>query len=211
MATMLEKQINKAMKDVEKYQKSIARHTALLEKKRAKAIKLDCNWTLAEWCEHRDAKTYTDEQYWAFSDVYDEEREIEDATHRLGTAEKILAKLTGKAEAKAAQDAEDARLADMEAKWWDTINAKTWEEQEAEYEKWLAAFKAECLRDGIVIEEVSSNVVYGTTASGKHFYMEGNNGITMRSLHCYMLRIDGNTIFTSGEFSTAYTYLKYKH
>lgn len=210
MTTMIEKQINKAQKDIEKYTKAVARYTVLLEKKTAKCIKLNCNWTEDEWHQHREANDYTNDQYSAIFDRWINEDNLEEAKEKLEKAEKNLEKLTGKAEAKAEQEAEADRINGMENKWWKAIKEemeKTPEQRKAEYEAWLAEFKAECLKDGIIIEKANGNWISGTTANKKHFFMDANSGYTERSLHCYTLRIDGETIFTSGDFSTGYTYL----
>lgn len=211
MTTMIEKQINKAQKDIEKYTKAVARHTALLEKKTAKCIKLNSNWTNEQWVTHREANDYTDDQYLAWFEKGLTEDNLEEAKRHLAQAEKHLNKLTGKAEAKAEQQAEADRISGMENNWWKAMKEemeKTPEQRKAEYEAWLKEFKAECLKDGIIIDKADGNWISGTTANKKHFMMYANSGYTERSLHCYTLRIDGETIFTSGDFSTAYTYIK---
>lgn len=212
MTTMIEKQINKAHKDIEKYTKAVARYTALLEKKTAKCIKLNCNWTFEQWIEHREAKTFTDDQYWAWVTASQTQDDLEEAKKHLAQAEKNLEKLTGKAEAKAEQQAEADRISGMENKWWTAMKEemeKTPEQRKAEYEAWLKEFKAECLKDGIIIHEADANWISGIAANGKSFTMYANNGMTSRSLHCYTLQMaERGTIFTSGDFSTAYTYIK---
>lgn len=212
MATMIEKQINKAQKDVEKYTKAVNRYTALLEKKTAKCIKLNCNWTDDEWHQHREANDCTDDQYSAIFDRWINEDHLDEAKKNLAHAEKHLEKLTGKAEAKAEQQAEADRISGMENTWWKAMMKeeleKTPEQRKAEYEAWLKEFKAECLKDGIIIDKADGNWISGTTANKKHFMMYANSGYTERSLHCYTLRIESETIFTSGDFSTAYTYIK---
>ena len=62
----------------------------------------------------------------------------------------------------------------------------------------------EWAKDGITLK----GRYYGTTPQGKKFWIEGNNGFTRRSLHCFTLTIDGETIFTSGEFWRAYGVIK---
>ena len=63
----------------------------------------------------------------------------------------------------------------------------------------------EWLKDGIILEDRYS----GFTPQGKHFIIYGNNfGMTKRSLHCYTLRIAGETIFTSGLFWRCYSVVK---
>lgn len=203
---MIEKQIAKAQKDIERFSKAVARHTANLKKHTAKCEELNCIWTFAEWCDHRDAKTYTDDQYWAWDAMTTDIDNLEEAHRNLERAQKNLDALTGKAEANAEQQKESDRIDALEAKWWTAMSA---EDARTEYEKWLKEFKAECLRDGITIKDASANWISGTSASGKRFAMYANNGMTERSLHCYTLRIEGETIFTSGDFSTGYRYLKH--
>lgn len=62
----------------------------------------------------------------------------------------------------------------------------------------------EWAKDGITLK----GRYYGTTPQGKKFWIEGNSGYTRRSLHCFTLTIDGETIFTSGEFWRAYGVIK---
>lgn len=62
----------------------------------------------------------------------------------------------------------------------------------------------EWLKDGITLDKRYS----GKTPGGKNFCIYGNSGYTKRSLHCFTLCIDGETIFTSGEFWRAYGVVK---
>lgn len=64
--------------------------------------------------------------------------------------------------------------------------------------------QAEWLKDGITLE----GRYYGITPSGKKFWISRNNGFTERSFHCWTLYLDGETIFTSGEFWRAYGIIK---
>ena len=64
--------------------------------------------------------------------------------------------------------------------------------------------RKEWLKDGIVLE----SRYYGMTPSGQRFYIHGNCGMTLRSRHCFTLTINGDTIFTSGEFWRAYSVIK---
>lgn len=64
--------------------------------------------------------------------------------------------------------------------------------------------QAEWLKDGIKLE----GRYYGITPSGKKFWISRNNGFTERSFHCWTLYLDGETIFTSGEFWRAYGIIK---
>lgn len=74
-------------------------------------------------------------------------------------------------------------------------------------ELWQADFEKEqkeWAKDGIKLEARYN----GVTPSGKRFFIDRNNGATYRSLHCFTLTIDGETIFTSGEFWRAYLEIK---
>lgn len=206
MATMIEKQLAKAQKDVEKYTKAIERYTAQLAKKTAICEKLNCNWTQSEWFEHRDAGDFTPEQDVAYFERTLKESYVEDAERGLAQAQKHLAKITGQYEVKAEKDAEAERIDSIENDLWQSMTKA--EKREAQYEAWLKQFKAECLKDGVVIEEVLGCGITGKTADGKNFGIWNNNGWTVRSRHCYSLVIAGEMIFTSGEFYTAYRYIK---
>ena len=62
----------------------------------------------------------------------------------------------------------------------------------------------EWAEDGITLEGRIYSGFYGKTPQGKKFIIDRNHyGYTRRSLHCYTLTIDGETIFTSGLFETA--------
>ena len=205
MATMVEKKAESIRKEIEKLEKSLARNKGILEKRIAKAEKVNANWSREEFFQHRDTDM-TDAQWAAYFDKYIAESDIEDITERLENAKKRLSKVLPKVDAVEAEKAEDERLDMMESRFYRA--SKSAEEREAEYQAWLKWFKDECLKDGVVIEEANGWMVYGKTRSGKRFCMFGNSGYTVRSLHCYTLKIDGETIFTSGDFSTAYRIVK---
>ena len=200
--TMLEKQIASVEKELAKAEKSLARHIELLAKKTAKAEKLNCNWTREQFFERRDSVTV--EEWGAYFDKIREEDEVEEAKAKIENAKKRYAKLTGKANEQSEKNAEAQRVERIESGWL----KMTAEERKAEYERWLAEFKAECAKDGIKIEEANGSWVIGETKSGKHFCIYINHGNTERSFHCYTLTIDGETIFTSGDFSTAYARIR---
>lgn len=67
---------------------------------------------------------------------------------------------------------------------------------EAEQKEWA--------KDGIILEERYK----GKTPKGQRFMIYGNSGYTERSRHCFTLYINGETIFTSGEFWRAYGVVK---
>ena len=62
----------------------------------------------------------------------------------------------------------------------------------------------EWLKDGIKLERRYA----GHTPSGLWFSIQRNSGMSMLSRHCYTLYIDGEVIFTSGEFWRAYSVIK---
>ena len=209
MATMIERQAASVQKELEKLNARLVREQKALEKKTAAAVKLGANCTREEWFAGKRDE-YTPEQE-------GEKRHISETEGSIANAEKRLAKLTGKVEAQqeatAKEAAEVARISNIETKWIEMTPEEKEEraaKRKAEYEKWLAGFKAECLKDGIVIEEVIGRYFKGLTANGKRFFLDGNNGYTNRSRYCYTLTINGNTVFTSGEFVTAYRYLMMK-
>lgn len=203
--TMVEKRAESIRKEIEKLSKSLTTHKARLEKKIVKAEKVNANWTREEFFQNKD--TMTQDQWSAYFDKSLEEDEVAEIEKKLANAEKRLANILPEVEAKTEQNAEADRVSDMESKFYH-ISRKSKEEQEAEYEAWERQFKAECLKDGIKIEEINGWAISGTTKSGKTFGVYGNSGYTERSLHCYTLYIDKQMVFTSGDFSTAYKLLK---
>lgn len=216
MATMIERQAASVHKELEKLSARLVREQAKLAKKTAAAEKIGATCTRAEWfAGMREA--YTDEQRWAFTEKWSAENDVADTEGRIANAEKRLAKLTVKVEAQqeatANEAAEVERISRIETKWIDATPEQREADaarRKAEYEKWLAEFKAECLADGIIIDRVCGRYFTGTAANGKRFFLDGNSGWTNRSRKCYTLTINGNTVFTSGEFLTAYRYLMMK-
>lgn len=190
-----------------KYQKELENLNAKLdraEKKYDKKYKVAVKYGVQDWtvedrenfvksCEttasgflinNKDIKINT--AWWDLVCTEDEIKEIKDAIIR---AEKRLEKSEKEVnEYRAKMDA----LADIKAK--EEFMKK---EFEAEQKEWA--------KDGITLEDRYS----GRTPSGKFFIIYANNyGFTDRSLHCFTLRIDGNVIFTSGEFWRAYAVIK---
>lgn len=203
--TMNEKKLGRVEKELTKLYKSLERYQNLFEKKQKKCIELNCNWSDEEWIQHREANNYTEAQWQAYFDMDVQQSYIDDTKHRIGTLEKTQSKYEKLVKEENAKNeafkAEYDRLSDAEIKM-------SQEMAKAEYEAWLKKFKADCLKDGIVVEEAKSFMVYGTTPSGKRFSILLNNGWTERSHHCYSVRIEANTIFTSGEFWRAYQVVK---
>lgn len=201
--TMAEKKLQSVQKKIEKLTKSLERYSNLLKKKTDKCIKLNCDWDDTEMRYHRDElKDMTDAQWQAWFDRRIEYGHVEDAQSRLENAFKRLERAESDFQKVAERLAEDEMIANKEAGWLEAMQRR-----EEEYYKWLAEFKTDCLKDGIIIEEASANWITGTTRGGNHFSMYINSGWTERSLHSYTLRIAGITYFTSGLFSTGYRYL----
>ena len=125
----------------------------------------------------------------AWFDLFSAERELEDIKGRIERAEKRVEKVTTAVEEYRQQVAEIADL-------------KTREElQKLEFEQ----EQKEWAKDGITLERRYA----GITPQGKHFEIDGNNGVTMRSRHCYTLYLEGQgVVFTSGEFWRAYAVVK---
>lgn len=202
MATMIERKAESIRKEIEKYEKSLARYNAILEKKTAKAEAAGCRWTKEEFFAHRD-KDMTDKQWNLYFEMSLAQGNVEDIERRMENAKERLEKVLPQVAQVEANKTEEERIAEIE-----TTCRKIKTITKEEYEEWLARFKAACLKDGVVIEGADNNWVYGTAKSGKPFSIYINNGYTERSLHCYTLRIDGETIFTSGDFETAYRIVK---
>lgn len=207
--TMTEKKMISIQKEIEKLTKSLNRYQGILDKKVAKCEKLGCNWIGDEWFANRD--TCTPEQDVAHFEMVVAKSDVDDTKRRLENANKRLNKITEKFDDETEKFTNDKKEADrakeIETAWL-SENKKSAEVREAEYQAWLKKFKAECLKDGVVIENATNDFFNGITKSGKKFVMYINNGMTERSWHCYTLNIDGQTIFTSGDFCTGYKIIK---
>lgn len=114
--------------------------------------------------------------------------EIEDVMSRIANAEKRMAK----AQEELDNYIEEVKKLDDMMKKEELLKL----EFEQEQKEWA--------KDGIKLE----GRYYGVTPKGKRFYTERNCGFTERSWHCWMLRIGGETIFTSGEFWRVYANIK---
>lgn len=206
--TMNEKKVQSIQKEIEKLTNSLNRYKGLLEKKIAKCEKLNCNWNEEEFFIKRDSGELTQETFNAWFAKSIEEDHVKDTEKRIKNAIERLEKATGvwekEIEATIAEKEFEERANGIESKWM-KLSA---EEIKAQYEKWLAEFKAECLKDGIIIDHASSLFISGETPKGKRFVLDINNGWTDRSNHCYTLRIGGIVYFTSGTFQTCYRYIK---
>lgn len=184
--------------EMDKLNKRLERAVKSYEKKLAKAEKLGvADWTNAdrrEWL-----NTVPTENGWivnkedvkkngAWFDMDMAKSEIERVKEDIAHAEKRLAK---------AEVEYEEHIKEVEA----ITDLKQKEQlQTLEFE----AEKKEWLKDGITLE----GRYYGITPNGKHFNIYGNNGYTLRSRHCFTLVIEGDIIFTSGEFWRAYGVVK---
>lgn len=184
--------------ELEKLTARLERAEKRLEKKMAKAEKLGVsNWTRDD----RDAwiKTIEMDNGWivnkkdieingAWFELICAKSDVEDIKRSIEKTEARLAKADAEVEAyhKEIEEVEDLKKKEELRKL----------EFEAEVKEWK--------KDGITLEAR----YYGYTPSGKRFYIHGNSGMTIRSRHCVTLIIDGDTIFTSGEFWRAYNAIK---
>ena len=195
---MVEIKFTSIVKEMEKLNARLERAEKALAKKTANAEKYGViNWSpedRREWLNNvetvdgwivnkEDIKkngAYF-EYYSAIRDVEDVKRSIEKVERRLEKAESDLENYHKEIE----------ELADLMKK--EELYRLEFEEERKEW-----------LKDGIVLE----SRYYGMTPSGKRFYIHGNCGMTLRSRHCFTLTINGDTIFTSGEFWRAYSVIK---
>ncbi|MDD3337106.1 MAG: hypothetical protein PHI98_16610 [Eubacteriales bacterium] len=86
-----------------------------------------------------------------------------------------------------------------------TLRGALPEAERVEEEKVLAKISKQQLKDkASTIQYIQKgNDLYGITPSGKKWIAVHNwYGSTERTLHCYALHIDGETIFTSGTIDT---------
>lgn len=216
--TMNEKRVESILKEIAKYEAQLAKREEKLAKKLAAAEKLDAVEYKREWDEGGEEigqgmalRTKENQKkvgaWFALSMAKDE---VEETKRNLENAHKRLAKLMPKAEADGEKREQDERANEMESKFFSAAHMSDEEraKRQAEYEAWVKWFKAECLKDGVIVEEITGWHMSGTTKSGKHFFLYGNSGYTERSRHCYTLRIDCEVIFTSGDFSTCYNRIK---
>lgn len=168
--------------EIEKLTARKERNKKTLAKKAAAAEAVGMNITREKWFEVRD--TATEKQFAAYFALSIARDELQDTERRI-------AKLTENSEKVQRAVARHAKI----------ISEEEAERRAAEEIKRWAD-------DGITIKHMTSNYIVGETPKGKFFRIEGNNGITERSLHCFTLQIGADTIFTSGEFYRAYGVIK---
>ena len=195
---MVEIKMGSIAKELEKLETRLEKAEAKLAKAEAKAEKFGCRWTKEE---HREwlGTVETTEMGWIVNDadikkngvwfdwqmakdnVEEIKAKIENATARYEKTEEEVEKHHKEIEA----------IADLKMK-------------EELYKLEFEAEQKEWAKDGINLE----GRYYGETPNGKRFFIERNHGFTKRSWHCFTLTINGETIFTSGEFWRAYAVIK---
>ena len=194
---MIEIKLNSVVSEMGKLLEKKERAEKKLEKASAKVEKLNCRWTMEE---HREwMESVPTENGWiinkedvkkngAWFDWYRAQGDLEEVNEKI---ERLKNRIE---EAEKKVDEYHAEVEKIEdAKRREGMNKLEFEEEQKEWAK-----------DGIKLE----NRYYGETPSGKRFSIYGNSGFTKRSLHCFTLYIDGETIFTSGEFWRCYLVIK---
>ena len=189
----------KHQKELEKLNAQLDRAKKAYEKKLAVAQKYGVDgWTQADHNEFLANAETTESGYivnkedikknGAWFDLVCAEEEVKDIEGRIQRAEARLEKSETEL---AAYHEEIERVATLQEK-----EALMKQEFEQEQKIWA--------KDGITLE----GRYHGITPKGKRFTICGNNGYALRSLHCFQLIIEGETIFTSGEFWRAYAVIR---
>lgn len=194
---MVEINLRSLTNDMNKLLERKARTEKKLEKATAKVEKLNCKWTREEHKAFLDNAPRND--IWLADDEdikkngawFDWVGAQDDLKEIIGRIERMHNKIE-KAEEKVDEyHAEVEKIEDAKKR------EELWKlEFEQEQKEWA--------KDGIKLNRRYA----GETPSGKKFMIYGNNGFTNRSRHCFTLYIDGNTIFTSGEFWRCYMMIK---
>lgn len=204
MATLNERKLESIRKEIEKLNKSLDRQNGILAKKTAKCVKLGCDWTDAEWRERRDNGTMTDRQSDAWFDRYCTESEVEDLNRRLANAGKRFEKMAGVVAQDETAAAEVGKVVAIDEAWAQAQASKA----DKLYKAWKAMVERFFKENGIAAKEITGNFISGETATGKGFVIYINSGFTDRSNHCYTLKVDGYTVFTSGTLATCFAYIR---
>ena len=167
--TLNERKLTSEEKELEKLTKSYNRISGLIAKKSEKCIKLGVDLSV-------DARTYlnsgcTEKQYSARFDLCVNESELESLTQKIERCKQRIEKYAGIVEEELVVAEERTEIAKKETDWITAMKLAT-----EQYQKWLAQFKEDCLKDGITIEGASSNYISGLTRSGKWFTAVLNDG-----------------------------------
>lgn len=207
--TMNERKVESIRKEIEKYTKSLERYESIEAKKFAKCEKLGC----ADWTREDLRNAYGDrngnlDKINAWFDYDMAKDNVKETKEKVKNARARLEEAMPKAEADRESRREGERIEQLEEKAFKVLSWKDYFKAQEEFRRWLEALKADCLKDGVKIENYSGHFISGKTKSDKQFAMYLNEGWTERSDHCYTLYIDGKAIFTSGLFRTAYQLLR---
>lgn len=189
-------------KEMERLTKQLERRTKALEKAQAKAEK----YGVADWdAETRNAWLATVElDGYMIKNKADIDKNgawfsLRLAQDSLKETEQAIEKCTARLETK------EQVYAEMLEEEKDELKIETREEL---LKATLEEMQKEWAKDGVKLEGINYGF-YGHTPTGKFFSIYRNSyGYTERSLHCFTLKIDGETIFTSGLFWRAYAVVK---
>lgn len=208
MATMIEKKAESIRKEIAKLEERLARYEAKYEKAYNKAAKMDALERKEIWDEINPEnpafrKPEHIPYFSAYFDYYGAKRDVEETKEAIKRANERLEKVLPQIEKSEKENKEADRIEAIGRRV-----ARVPQMTKEEYEAWLAEFKAECLKDGVVIDEYLGAYIWGTAKDGRKFALQINSGYTVRSLYCFTLYMDGETIFTSGTFERAYKILK---
>lgn len=196
---MVEIKLRSTTAELEKLEAREAKAEARLQKAIHKAEKLNADFPTVEAYRAWMDTVETDENGWilskadidrngAYRDMSMAQDDLNDIRDRIAKAEARVEK---------AQVEVDAYHTEMRKQ----LDREAFEKlMEAEFEK----EQKEWAKDGVKLE----GRYYGETPKGERFWIEGNNGFTERSRHCFTLTIGGRTIFTSGEFWRCYATIK---
>ena len=195
---MIEIKLRSQTAELEKLTAKKERAEEKLQKATAKAEKMGvAEWSMEDfraYVDTMDSKDgwFTDkkqiEKKAAWSDRWSAERELQEIIESIERAENRFEKTEVEVETYRAKV-----KSEMDAKAYEELMKVSFEQEQKEWAK-----------DGINLEKRYLR----TTPNGKRFWIEGNHGFTERSRHCYTLTIDGETIFTSGEFWRCYSVIK---
>ena len=191
---------NKYQKELERLNVQLERTKTIYTKKFEIAKKFGVeNWTSDDRYEWSQTVETTESGFFvnkadekknmAWFDMWCAKQEITRKEQEIERAEKRLEK------------------ADIEIqKYYDEINhIADLKEREKLMKESFEKEQKEWLKDGIKLESRYT----GITPNGKGFAIYGNQGFTIRSMHCFTLYIqDKGVIFTSGEFWRAYQVIK---
>lgn len=181
-------ELNKLNERLQKAEKALAKKRAIAEK-----------YGVAEWTkeQHLDWLHTVPTSEWGFI-LNDSDIKKNGAWIDLGMAEDRVAEIEYKIEK--AEERLDKAEEELDAYHKELEQIEDLKRKEELFKLAFEEEQKEWAKDGITL----TSRYMGYTPSGKSFWITGNNGFTKRSLHCFTLIIDGNTIFTSGEFWRAY-------